>query len=333
LALEQENLRRALAWSLLEPDRAENALRLVTAMWEFWYHRSYLSEGSGWLEAALEQTRREAAASALLRTPLWAKALCAAGALTFHQGDLARAASLLEESMALARELGSRTLIAEQLLYLGHVARARGDLDAAVAFLEECRSLSSEERDLHGITWSTLCLGAVAHSQGEHTRARALCEQALASARLWRRPPSVAWSLLNLGDVALSEERYDESAALYRESLILFQDQGNRSAIAHALEGLAGAAAGRAEPRRATLLLGAAEAVREAIRAPLKATEYVEHGNRIAHLRTVLGQETFAHCWKAGRGMTLEQAILHALEDAYVAPADAKQPERCDTAG
>ncbi|MBA3694597.1 MAG: protein kinase, partial [Acidobacteria bacterium] len=51
---EHDNLRAALQWSL---DRdAAIAARLAAGIWRLWTFHSYLTEGRGWLEAALEQS-------------------------------------------------------------------------------------------------------------------------------------------------------------------------------------------------------------------------------------------------------------------------------------
>ena len=57
--------------------------------------------------------------------------------------------------------------------------------------------------------------------------------------------------------------------AFMAESLALRREMGERLGIAECLEELAAVAAGSGEPARAARLLGAAEAIRMAIGAPL----------------------------------------------------------------
>jgi predicted ATPase len=52
LVAEHDNLRAAMAWAA-ERGMGEPGLQLVAALWRFWSIRGYLSEGRGWLEAAL----------------------------------------------------------------------------------------------------------------------------------------------------------------------------------------------------------------------------------------------------------------------------------------
>ena len=102
---EHDNLRAALAWSRAEGTRGETSLQLVAALFWFWFHSGYFSEGRGWLCGALATAEgtgeRPAPASPAAR----GKALCGAGLLAWMQGDQAAAGSRLEESVTLWREL------------------------------------------------------------------------------------------------------------------------------------------------------------------------------------------------------------------------------------
>ncbi len=64
---------------------------------------------------------------------------------------------------------------------------------------------------------------------------------------------------------------------------------------------------------QAPRLFGAAEALREAIGAPLPPNEQEEYRRNIDRAREMLEVEAFASAWKEGRAMTLEQAIDYAL--------------------
>src|SRR5206468_836748 len=115
---------------------SETALRLGGALWQFWYTRGYLGEGSRWLEevlaaAGLLQRGQRGAARVTPRGevpgPIAAKALNGAGVLAHYQGDYGRAAALCGESLALARRHGDKVGIAAALDGLAVVARSGGD--------------------------------------------------------------------------------------------------------------------------------------------------------------------------------------------------------------
>ena len=78
---EYDNLRSALAWSETDSQEAKAELRLVSALWRFWYVRGIYSEGRRYLRNALD--REDAQERTLAR----AHALNGAGALAYDQGD------------------------------------------------------------------------------------------------------------------------------------------------------------------------------------------------------------------------------------------------------
>jgi len=75
---------------------------------------------------------------------------------------------------------------------------------------------------------------------------------------------------------------------------------------------------------RAARLLGATEAVREAIQIGLSAAypDRIEYDRYVAAVRAQLDEAVFAAAWAEGRALTLEQAIEYALSEPET-PADA----------
>src|SRR4029079_4150792 len=71
-------------------------------------------------------------------------------------------------------------------------------------------------------------------------------------------------------------------------------------------------AAGR--PERAARLWGTAETLREASGLIMDAFERDTHERALASARAALGEEAFAAAWAAGQALTLEQAIVYALD-------------------
>jgi len=65
--------------------------------------------------------------------------------------------------------------------------------------------------------------------------------------------------------------------------------------------------------RRAAVLFGTTEALREAIEAPPPPFIRDHYDQLVAELRSALGEEDFKKAWDQGRTMSLEQAIASAL--------------------
>ncbi len=234
------------------------------------------------------------------------------GFIACYQGDYARAVNLLNESMAMEREIGDGWGIGAALDGLALVAYYQGNVEQAKAYWEESLERFQEQKD-KGRIGSALCgLGWVAHRQGDYELAGTRLKEGLALFREEREKQNIAVALHSLGNVACTQGDTAQAAALYRESLVLRRDLAAKRGIAESLEGLAatamdeataGSVPAPAGTERATRLFGAAEALRQAIGAPLPPIERAEHESYVAAARTELGQDQFASAWALGRAM------------------------------
>src|SRR5579884_221864 len=85
LAIETDNIWAALDWAVEQP-QPDLALRLAGSLWPFWYYRGDFGAGRLWLERALANAARHAAAASPAAR---AAALCSLGALACFQADFA----------------------------------------------------------------------------------------------------------------------------------------------------------------------------------------------------------------------------------------------------
>ena len=313
LEVEHDNLRAALEWSRAADD-GEAMLRLAGALARFWDVRGYLSEGRGWLEAAL-------GAAPTTRTVARARALSRAGYLAVVQGDLAAARARLEEGLVLGRDLGDEDSIGATLLVMGLVAQAQRDHDRAAGLFEESLSMSRRARHPPGVYTSLYLLASTAQSRGDFQQARALHEESLRLKREQGDAWSIAVSLFSLGTLARMQDDHARAWALYRESLALREELRDRDGIAACLRGLACLAGRRGEAERAARLFGAAEALWQAV--GLVRPRDAGEERLLAETRSRLGEPAFAAAWGAGRAMSLEQAVEYALAGGEPAAAGA----------
>ena len=114
--------------------------------------------------------------------------------------------------------------------------------------------------------------------------------------------------------MALSQGSYAHAKAHYDESLSLRQALGDTEGIAAALEGLAGVAQGQGQPLSAARLYGAAQALRDAIGAPLPPTDHAFYERTLADVRVQLEAAPFEKAASEGRAFTLAQAIADAQQ-------------------
>ena len=161
LETEHDNLRAALSWSLGERGDAGSGVRLAAALWPFWFARGYVSEGRRWLESAISRSGPTATAAR-------AKALSGAGWLATFQDEYGAAKALIEEGLALYRELGDKEGIASSIAYLGFVAVLGQRDDVPVAtLLEEAKVLRPELEDRRTVAYLLVLEGLVALSRGD----------------------------------------------------------------------------------------------------------------------------------------------------------------------
>ena len=303
---EHDNLRSALVWA------SEHApllhLQLAATLGVFWEYRSYLTEGRYWLELAL---RLAADAPAAVR----ARALDAAGVLARGQGDYARGVELHEEAVALRRELDDRVGLARSLKNLGNVYLDTGQLDHAAQLYTESVELRRTVGDVHGVGETLNNLGVLARIQGRWDEATVHYEEALVIFNQVGDVQGRGRVLMNLGEAKYEAGDFRAADNYCRQSLEVFQEIGSRWDIADVLEVMAAVAAGLDDPAEAARLFGAAEALREHLKAPLPPSEREAYDKRVLEARKKLDGTSFAVAWAWGRAMSLEEAVSYALAE------------------
>ena len=354
VAIEHDNLRAALGWSLARGDAAA-AGQTALGIWQFWLLRGHLHEGRRWLEQVLAALPEP--------TPLRAQLLWVAGILA--RPDAVQARQHFSESLALWQALGDRDGIARALGSLGFLAQALGDYRQAVAYLEQILPLARASTDTQGLARvltglalsvldagdveraTALCaeglslhqgtgdlrgaaaamanLGAIWLARGDERRAAALWEESLAVRRRIGDQGGTAHVLTLLGGLAVRRGAYARATELYHEGLALRRQMGDRDGVAPIFEGLAAVGAAQGDPVHAVQLAAAAEALRAAIGVPLPARERPAHERTLVTLRARLDATAFARAWSEGQALFPEQAM--ALAAALRARETAPGPD------
>jgi len=342
LDLEIENLRAALAWSLVpcaDQDSAEPALRLAGALVWFWLIRGYWDEARTWLERSLENRAI---------TPARAMSLIGLALMEYYAGTPAKQRALYPEALALYRQQGDKWGIAFAATFCGGL---ESDPSKASALYEEARSIAQELKDEWLAARTDVVQGSYYARQGDLALARSLSESALEHARRSGDRWLIGNALVSLGDIARDQGDYNRAAALLTKSLEVRRELGNKNSIAGQLHGLGIVAWRRHDCRQAEVLFRQAMALRRemgnthgvvqslwafgkvaateqryerAVRLfgsvdtrceMLRRYERREYEDDVRAVRAQLGEATFDQARAEGRAMTLEQAIEYALED------------------
>jgi predicted ATPase/DNA-binding SARP family transcriptional activator/DNA-binding CsgD family transcriptional regulator len=322
---EHPNLRAALSWSLdedaeesdgdTEPDggRVELGLRLAVALFWFWYTHDYSTEGRTYLEKARSSGLSTKAAR------LRARALNGAAGLAVTQGDYEAAKALIEEGLALYRQLGDKEGIASALTDLGLVALwgQRDDIPVG-AVVEELWELKPHLENRRTLAWMLVLEGMIAASQGDLERAVALHEESLEIFRELRDTGAIITTLGQFGGLVLFWGDYERAVPVLQETLRLASESDYTLPIQFSLFSLACAAASREQPVRAARLWGAVEGMEEAYGvhiSPMALSSFNYEG-RLAAARSQLDEEIWSGTWAEGKAMPLDRAVEYALSEA-----------------
>jgi predicted ATPase len=341
------NLRAALQWSE-ESGRLATGLRLASALARFWSMRG-LTDPSDWITRVLRL-------GADVPPTVMAKALYADGYAALDHGDLTRAESCFEESVAAYRELDEPRGIAAGLAQLAFLLMSRGAIDQAVVLAEESaagardlgdanlesvalstvadgaarrrdfvrarslyqRSLELREQvgDRRNIANAMLNLGRVALTTGEHDTARQLLERGLGLARDVADTWSISVGLASLGRLELATDGAPAARPLLQDALRRATDRGGQRLAAECLNALALAVVDH-DPHQAALLLGAAEARRRTIGVTLSPVEVSGTEGLGDRVRAALGKDTFEAQWAAGLTVDLEELLTSEVTEAH----------------
>jgi hypothetical protein len=118
-----------------------------------------------------------------------------------------------------------------------------------------------------------------------------------------------AEALALLGKVEAARGDPAGARILYEESLAIAGEIGDKELLASGLAGLARVVARQGEPAWSVRLWGRAEALRDAIGAPLQPIERAEYEQAVAAVCDHLGESAFVAAWTQGRAMTTEQVL------------------------
>jgi predicted ATPase len=232
------------------------------------------------------------------------------GLLSTKQGEYIQAGALFEESVTLFKQLGNKRGMAAALTqWAGALFASQAEPTRVDPLLQEGFALQQEVGDQEGIAASSLLLGWVALTRGDLATAYTRAEEGLALYRKMAHREGSAEALALLGKVEAARGDPAGARILYEESLAIAGEIGDKELLASGLAGLARVVARQGEPAWSVRLWGRAEALRDAIGAPLQPIERAGYEQAVAAVCDHLGESAFVAAWTQGRAMTTEQVL------------------------
>ncbi|MGW5682853.1 AfsR/SARP family transcriptional regulator [Nonomuraea sp. NPDC003754] len=244
------------------------------------------------------------------------------------RGDYAEAARLQYDGLRIAQELDLAGEVSARHSGLGRLALLSHEWDRAHDLHERARQLAVEQGHLYGEVHALMGLALGARRSGDLDAARSYL------VRLRDEYPSSQIGehlvLAELGFTAELRGDAAEATACHLRGLEIAASLGEPRALALSFEGLAGAAAlptgipaddaaDGVAAGRAALLLGAADAARRSVGAPLPEAERGDVDRITAAATAILGEAAFAAAFQ--RGATLAPGEAVRVAGAVPSPA------------
>ncbi|MEE1762115.1 BTAD domain-containing putative transcriptional regulator [Streptomyces sp. SP18BB07] len=236
-------------------------------------------------------------------------------ALAEIKGDYEEAARRQHEGLRMARDLGLEAEVSARLSGLGRLALLTREWDRARDLHEQARRIALEQGYKYGEIHSEMGLALGARRSGDLDAAEA---HLLHIRDGYADVSSQAGDHLLLAELGFLAELRGEvvrATAHHLRGLEVARSLGEPRALALSLEGLAGAAALHGHERAAAcaaLLLGAADAARRDVGAPLPPAERGDVDRITTAARAALGGSAFTEAFDRGARLTAEEAVLHA---------------------
>jgi non-specific serine/threonine protein kinase len=302
---EVDNLRTAFAHAIdrQDPYRA-SFLAISTA--RYWYIKGNVTESLSSLEQALaldDLVGPGALRAKLQLTTAWH---------LLNTGQLDRSKELLDVALAALAVEQNDFLIAQAWHVIGARHDWLGEYEQAAAALHHA---IAHYRKTEYPFWLAQGLRSLGHEQfrlGELELAEQQFEDALAIEQAAANDYGLGLVLSDLAKVAQARGEYKRADSLFKESLALRWVLEDKVGIAGCLRGLGRVYAASGSLERAATVLGAADALSEAI-GSLPPPNRTEYDRAVGRLARSLGEVRMRDLWQAGAATPLQTIVNDLL--------------------
>jgi predicted ATPase len=303
---DRENLLAVHAWYGRLEVGAPRGLRLVHALKPYLMNRGLPGLQHRMTLEAL------ARAGAQERNPARSRALFDAGQTRCFMGQYDEARQLLEEGLAIAREIGDPLLVANILQPLGLAVLGQGDRSGARGHYEEALDLAHKRGDKREIAAALNALAQLHRVEGSLDSAEPLYEQVIALARDIGDRESIAIGLLNLAMVCIGRGESPRTRAMLIEVHAIADEIGSKPVGQSVLEVCAGLAAFERDWGRAARFFGMAEGQNALTGLHRDAADEAFLAPHVSSARVNLGAAAYAAADAEGRALSFVAAVAEA---------------------
>jgi predicted ATPase/DNA-binding CsgD family transcriptional regulator len=310
VGIESGNMCAVLEWSL-DTDHAHLGLRLIAALRDYWIMSGGFSDGKTWTQRALSKFQS-------VPPDVRVRVLTAAGLIFFYSPERTLQKQVLEEAVEIGRILADKVNLAWALSFLGNIAIGLpSGFEQALAATEEGLALFRELGHKPGMAQALNIIGELTRTYGDDERARLAYEECLLLVSETGETRRESMVLGNLGFIAIHQNDIERADWLFKQSLIkALELEVDKHLIISSLTPLASVMAARGALEQAVRLIGATESLLEPMGVGLQAGDQPEYDRNLSLIRAQIDAATFEAAWTQGQMMTLEQAVVLALEDS-----------------
>jgi tetratricopeptide (TPR) repeat protein len=227
-------------------------------------------------------------------------------------GRYAEGQAHLEESLAIAHEMGDKESTALALQPLALASLGQGDRVSAKRWLEEALDLAHELGNKREIAAALNALAQIHRMDGALDLAEPLYEKMVALCRELEDKSTLAIGLLNLAMASIDRESGERARAMLLEVLAICEEVESKLAGQSLLEVSAGLAAFSGQWVLAARLYGAAEAQTARTGLHRDPTDESFLAPLIARARDALGGTAYSTAEDSGRALSYGDAMREA---------------------
>ena len=307
LEMMRDNLRAALDWAI-ETGQTKVALELARKLHWFWFVRGDHTEGQQWLARVLEMrdvsTHPKEQAEVLTQL---------ANHIVLRTGNN-QAQPFVDQALLIARAHQDKHNTAKALVILGLISTDEKNFITAQAIFRESQDLFQEVHDEWGYANATMALGYTFWKDKNRATALPLSQEAFAGFQKLGDRYFQSVTLRHIGFISVNLGDLTNGLAALRESLLLAQQLHSKYEIGWTLWQFAVTAQQMDNFVRAVRLYEAARSIFEYI-GTWGPENQIQLEESLAACRAEMGEAEFITAMEQGRAMTIEQAIVYALED------------------
>jgi predicted ATPase/class 3 adenylate cyclase len=311
LDVEIDNLRLAL--TTLASHEPPRCLSLSIGLYQFWYHRGYLSEGRSWLSKAIELVRTTCADDESNRS-LLARGINYLGLLQWSSGEAEDAGASFEKARALYASLGDESGAAASSSNLAMYAADKKDYVLAESLYRQSYEHFLRTDNVLKQAHCLNNLGCLSIDSGHYEEGVGFLEDAMNAFKEVSYDFGVIVCTRNISELYYLKRDFPRAIDYSLNGLALIDSAGDRIMKTMLAETLAFCLYETGLSRPALKLLAATEsAQRDISYSKTKQQQELFDGVR-AGLRRELVEHDFESCWNEGESADFDSLIVDVSE-------------------